>query len=320
MSVKTKRAIFCCAALAALLGAGLWNHYQLIDRTEKLKVATHLMPSVETGVHAKPVSTNNVNTTLFSTTALSSDEIYQVIDQLKLRNKTLTTEECRILFEFLGLSYPDIPPQRLAGIKNEVLHILRGQPNLPAPWDQMLASLFQDRGQAGVVRDYALQHLFTWYEEMPGGAKNLGGEKALGRMTGIFWQALKESDSEIAGTALLGLCYLTEQKLFSDRERLSMDALAIVQNDRASVQSRLTALQVCARLGLKEAVPIALELAQGAKSLPIRCSAIAALGSLGGETELATLKSMIKGSNADLELAIARAIDQLMLSKKGLGL
>jgi hypothetical protein len=61
--------------------------------------------------------------------------------------------------------------------------------------------------------------------------------------------------------------------------------------------TRLTALQVCSEMGVKEILPVAERLAQSGVEPPIRISAIAVMGRLGGGTIVGKLEKWASDPN-----------------------
>ena len=79
-------------------------------------------------------------------------------------------------------------------IKNDLMNKLRNQKTLPPELTGVLLDLYSDRKQNITVRIYALQHLRPQYE--------LTRDAAIRQ---AFYDALNETDNEIAGGALLAL-------------------------------------------------------------------------------------------------------------------
>src|SRR5205085_2658349 len=98
----------------------------------------------------------------------------------------------------------------------------------------------------------------------------------------IFWEALRESDNSIAGTALLGLFHLSrEMPSDFDEKSIARAALQLAGGDGVGELSRITAFQICARLNLPGALPAIWQAARSGETVPLQISAISALGALG---------------------------------------
>ena len=80
---------------------------------------------------------------------------------------------------------------------------------------------------------------------------------------------------------------------------------------RGVSDSSSTALQVCARLGVKEALPLLVQTAEQGGSASLRISAIGALGLLGGKPEMALLEKIAAGENARLAPVATAALRRI---------
>ena len=156
-------------------------------------------------------------------------------------------------------------------IKNDLMNKLRNQKTLPPELTGVLLDLYSDRKQNVTVRIYALQHLRPQYE--------LTRDAAIRQ---AFYDALNETDNEIAGGALLALRYLcTEYPKEFDTAVISRRAAEIARDGNVSNLTRLSAVQVAAMLDNAEIEPAIRSLAENASTpLTLRLSAIAGLGQL----------------------------------------
>ena len=156
-------------------------------------------------------------------------------------------------------------------IKNDLMNKLRNQKTLPPELTGVLLDLYSDRKQNITVRIYALQHLRPQYE--------LTRDVAIRQ---AFYDALNETDNEIAGGALLALRYLcTEYPNEFDTAVISRRAAEIAQDGNVNNLTRLSAVQVAAMLDNAEIEPAIRSLAENASTpLTLRLSAIAGLGQL----------------------------------------
>lgn len=132
----------------------------------------------------------------------------------------------------------------------------------------LMAALYADRRQDEVMRDYAIQHVGQWYEHLP-------DRGAAGR---LLEDALHETQSSIAGTALLALSRLAETCPEVKRDDVARSALALARDEATGKLARITALQVGAGMGLRELLPVAARWAGADVEPAVRVSAVAALG------------------------------------------
>ena len=175
-------------------------------------------------------------------------------------------------------------------IKNDLMNKLRNQKTLPPELTGMLLDLYSDRKQNITVRIYALQHLRPQYE--------LTRDAAIRQ---AFYDALNETDNEIAGGALLALRYLcTEYPNEFDTAVISRRAAEIAQDGNVNNLTRLSAVQVAAMLGNAEIEPAIRSLAENASTpLTLRLSAIAGLGQLKRPESRPTLEQLARNKGPE---------------------
>ncbi len=244
------------------------------------------------------------------------------VELLKRLGATLASEEVGALYDFLrepGLADGLIAPFS-HGLKDAVMITLENQQPSLADWPEFLIGLYQNHALHPVVRDYALQHLRTWYwrnaergahAEMRDAVERIPPEAQREPARDAFWQALAETDSSIAGTALLALRELSSLDPAVEAEAVREAALRLAAGSRHGPLARITALQVCARMGVAEALPLAEKLARESEHLPLRIAAIAALGQLGGAPEVTILENLAATSPQNLQPALGAAITSL---------
>lgn len=192
----------------------------------------------------------------------------------------------------------------------------------------LLEQMHEDKAQHLVMRDFSLQHLPKAYVK--------GTPQDQQRIKALLQKALKETDNQHAGTALLALHRIATRSLreaglttavagsnleptaeeMAERIKVAETAFALAGDAKISPLTRATALQVCSRLGAKEALPLAVELAQNSSTIPLRIAAIAAVGDLGGKSQQALLQQLAGGPEPRLKLA-AEAAMKRMQSNEG---
>jgi hypothetical protein len=241
---------------------------------------------------------------------LGGESIFQRLDAVKALARKLRPEEITALFAFASARpAPGAdrgPLDSDAALKNDVLNALRFQPHSPAGLTGLLIGIYRDREQDIVMRDYAVQHLVSLYEQLPG--SRIAEKKQIQQ---VLQAALAETDSSIAGTALLGMHNLSTGHPEFDTPELTEAALNLARDDTARELVRITALQVCAGRGIKDALPAALALANAAPTIPVQISAIAALGTLGTAEHRALLEELAESPEARLRPAAQTALNRL---------
>jgi HEAT repeat protein len=180
---------------------------------------------------------------------------------------------------------------------------LTSQAALPKDLVQVLVAIFQDPAQDVVMRDYAVQHMRPTYVQ--------AGPEQRDILQQALWYALTETDSSIAGTALLALQDLARDYKEIAPDRLGEAALNLAGDERCGELSRITAVQVCGRLGLQQAGPLLLQLAQNAASVPLQIASIAALGDVGDETARSYLQQRAGQADPRLQPALQTALNKI---------
>ena len=220
---------------------------------------------------------------------------------------TLGQDEIASLYSFLK-SKPardESDVAQLHGLKNDILNVLRQQATPAIGLTQLLIEIYQDTTQDCVMRDYAIQHAVTWFEQDAPDTPD-----AKDRIRKLLRRAAQEPDS-LAGTALLGMHRLSTTDLSFKREEIDQLALShavSVASDRAT---RITAIQVCSERGLKAVLPAIQTFPETPGSLPLRLSAIAAIGRLGNEQNGEQLQHVEARQEQSLSTAINAALKQL---------
>jgi len=216
----------------------------------------------------------------------------------------LKPQELAALYDLLRT--PATGDQKLCGgehlLRNDLLNVLRQQAAPPAGLARLLIELSRDPAQDRVMRAYAVQHLQLCYSPWDGqNVPRTVSEPERAEMRQAFWDALRDPDATLAGTALLSLHRLSEGHAEFDSEQIAATALKFSQDDACGPLARSTALQICAERKLDQALPVVLELAPGADNIPLQISAIAALGILGGPGEMSLLEQLAAGENERLQ-------------------
>jgi hypothetical protein len=202
-------------------------------------------------------------------------------------------------------------------LKNDLILALKQQWPPPKELEAVLAQMFYDKDQDALIRNYALQHLATWYRQCEDKPSVLEA----------LWAGTADPDGGIVGTALIGLARLSRERdelnpassqpgsatLF---DRLAAAASTVAQDPARSEIARATAIQICAELGAKNILPTAVALAEGAGSVPLRISAVAALGALGGPDQTDLLNGLLAADDARIQTAARAALRRLEIRSK----
>jgi hypothetical protein len=218
--------------------------------------------------------------------------------------KDLSNEELRAFYGYL-LAPAHTGEDRVQEnwLRNEMMDKLVTQQNPPAGLTDMLVAVYQDKNQDVVMRDYAIQHMNPAYAQ--------AGAEEKSSLQQVLWQATGETDSSIAGTALLALNNLAQDNAEFDKEKITETALKLAGDEQCGELARITAVQICGQTGATQAAPLVLQLAQSAGSIPLRITAIAALGDLGDRSVETFLQQIAAGNEDRLKPAAESALKRL---------
>lgn len=186
-------------------------------------------------------------------------------------------------------------------LKNEAWNLLRNDPGAHEIFEGLVLDVLADATQPEVFRNYALQHLGAWLLE------GRGGHEALGRV----WQASREVESSIGGTALIALAALSGEPGRVRPGDLAQALQDAIRSPNSSDLSLIAAIQVGGEVGLQGAEAAVLALAgDGARSVPVRMAAIAALGTL---SQSRTARTLLRRLESDPDSRLRRvAADGLL--------
>lgn len=155
-----------------------------------------------------------------------------------------------VLEEVIAFLSSEVPAdaaraERERALRNALLNRLREHPEHMTALVPALAAQAANPQQDPGLRDYALQHLAVWVPKLD--------EKTKEQAIPALQNALRESDSTYAGTALVGLNDLWQRGFLEGAAfDPATEARRIAQDDHVSVLSRLTALALASELRLRD--------------------------------------------------------------------
>lgn len=191
-------------------------------------------------------------------------------------SNNLSEPEIRALSSFLLSHPPEDEAERVHDrvIKNDLLNRLREQNTQPVGLAALMIAMFEDTEQDDAVRDYALQQMRAWHDQVPLEERPV--------LLGSLSEALKETKGSMAGTALLALRELEKAEGTEKWTEVTEAAIAMINDEAASDLSRITAMQVVVEERPEEILSLAAEWASDpGASYPRRLTGIAALGKAG---------------------------------------
>ena len=237
-----------------------------------------------------------------------------------LANGKPCAEDIKLVYAFLeSKNVPlNMTPMQSDALKNDLMNMLRNLEQPPADLSEKLIQLHTDLSQDTLVRVYALQHLAAWYDQIT--RAPLLGKKPYYRLRPgrevadvreVLRAALDECHNGMAGTAILAHFYLLENHPELDAAEVAESALKLAGDERCDPVTRISAIQVCGRMGLQEALPLARDLALHGSGLPLQAAAIATVGDLGGEGDRSLLAEIAGTCDLRLRVACESALKRL---------
>ena len=216
----------------------------------------------------------------------------------------LQPAEIEALYAFMDRKAGDdpLPVSKLALTKNDVANAMLNQTRPPREFGQRLVSMFTDRTHDTLWRDFCAQFLGRWY-------RRTGGDERA-RIRDTLWQATGETDTQVAGTALIALRDNVSQGDI-DKDRLARRAYDLAVDGQVCESVRVTALQVCVGLGHQPALALAQEIVRGNSGACLKMSAIAAIGTLGDASDLPGLEKLSQSPDVRLRNAATSARQRL---------
>ena len=227
----------------------------------------------------------------------------------------LPRPEVEALYEFLERKLEtqgELTLLEFNAVKNDALEKLLEQDALPEDLGHEMVNMYRDRALDPVWRAYCVQHFFAYYEKKwPAGRTAAEADAEREALMKAYGEAVAETDGNIAGTALIGMSTLSESHPEIDRNAVAGKALAIATDGKAGVESRITAVQICATMGRTEVLLTARGLAEQGAVVPLRLSAIAALGQVGTAEDGAVLSRVAAGKEPYTRRAAEKALANL---------
>ena len=190
-------------------------------------------------------------------------------------------------------------------LKNDLIDVLECREAMPPAFTDALVEMFRNTSQDQVTRDYAIQHLTTWYERI---GKKRPQEAQVIRST--LEAAINETNS-VAGTALLGMHRLSKNDSRFNPALVDETAAFFAASPHRDAPTRISSIQVCAERQLKSVIPIVKELSQTSTNVALRISAISALGQLGDREEAKFLNELQQATDKEFRPAIDAALKNL---------
>jgi hypothetical protein len=329
--MKLKATIATALIVALVAGLLLWNRHRMPAPAQSAKAP--IQPPGATPPAATPPSQpvpvpNVAKMTIvkdksapsaFDLPAANWSTVQAIVDsRVALRERInainslsphFTEEDWSRLKQFL--LKPDASDQNQLGqvLKNNLMDALCALNPPPPGLGDALISIYRDSGQNAVLRDYAVQHMAAYYEQL---TLQNDSSKEQQKIQSVLWEAANETGDSIGGTALLALQRLSQEYSTDfDKGKIASVALLMAKEAGVSELTHITAYQVCAQFGVADALSVVLQAAQSGETTSVKISAVAALGLLGGTDQIPYLNGLLSGTEDRLKPAARHALDQI---------
>jgi hypothetical protein len=326
--MKPKTLTLVVLSLVLVAGVALWRHRikqsqsvpSAATRTDAARKQTFTFGKKSRAMPSAPVRTQSVTNFDLETLSppvrliVSAQEVFATrFASAKLAGAHLSPADQQALYAFLLERNPLDAQQEGQVLKNRVMDALCELNPPPAQLGDLLIQMYRDVSQDAVLRDYAIQHLAAYYEQLDqaAGMDPQAKHDEETKVQSILWEALSEVGSSISGTALLALTRLSEGRPEFDRNQIGATALQLAKEAVAGELTRITALEVCARLGVGDALPLLALAAQAGETMPVRIAAVGALGVLGGSDQTALLNELANSPEERLKVPALQALKQI---------
>lgn len=264
----------------------------------------------------------------------------QLLERIHGLGRNIPLEEQKALCAWITAPKPAYVKDERAWhwLVNDAMNKLCEQdPPMPGLTDVMLGIYWKNSDP--VQRDYVIQHLVHWLQPVNAGDLHETNPQKREAIVAAMLDAAGQPREFFSGTALQGLHHIllaqSAAQLASltavtqsapdsaqsspaflpvsfTEEQLRPVVLRTAASPQASMQSRITALQICAQRAFLEALPTARQIAMDEQTpASLRVSAIAALGLLGTADDKLLLESLQTRRNAQLLRAVNPALQRL---------
>lgn len=275
--------------------------------------STHVAPAVETHQQMlnKKLAELNMSPSVRALLGLNVDKGDRDArrEALKKLTRTLAPDDVEAISLFLDFRYadnPELPSASFDALKNDALVVLLNQKQVQEGLGSKLTEMFRDEEHTTRWRDYSLQYLAQYYEEVL-----TPDSQEVAEITNTYAVALDARSEKFAGTALIAVERLSRDHAEFDRQAIGDTALKMAISGNTCHDSRITALRVCAMMNKVEVLPQARILAQTGATMPVRLAAIATVGDLGDESDLEYIESLAASDDRRLQRASKTASESL---------
>ncbi len=202
-------------------------------------------------------------------------------------------------------------PMVFNALKNDALDVLLRQNERVDGVGSVLVHMYRDKTHDTMWRDYCVQYFYEYYRQKWPDETTVARDPEHAALVKAYWEAAAETDTDVAGAALLGLERFSRSRATYDRQRVAELVLSAALNESTCETSRITALRLCGEMKLAAVVTCAREVAQTGSTPPLRTAAIATLGDVGTRQDLDVVESLALSSNKRIGRIATAALAKL---------
>ena len=229
----------------------------MIERQENDVVAQDLperalAPSrVKEGGSANHVLSGKLN----NADAFKSRQVLSLVETRPQGGGGLVSHDVRTMLSSQLNGKSEAARARAASGKNQLMDALLNQPELPADYGETMVSLYRDKSQDLLTRDFAVQHIGLYAQALSRrGAYNPKSTEAMS-LRGALFDAAGETRTIVAAAAFRALSDMSAFDAQIDTRRLDSMLAACAGDVSAAPAARSMAVQICGERRVNSARP-----------------------------------------------------------------
>ncbi len=231
---------------------------------------------------------------------------YERITSVNSLGNNLSEKEVSALLSFLHkkLSDDNLALLEFDAVKNDAVMALMRQTVPPEELAPHLIAMYHDRTLDNTWRNYCIQFMGQWYDSV-----HVPGQQDLFRKS--LDEALSDDDA-IPAAALIAMSNLVGRPGFS-KERISAAAYRLSTDPKTGGAVKTASIQICAKFRNREAIPVAREIVKSSSDVPLKLSAVAALGTFGDPADRELINSLASSGDIRMRTAAKAALKKIKM-------
>lgn len=237
------------------------------------------------------------------------------LEAIRRLSRELSPEDVVALIRFLRRTprqEVDLDLVDLNMLKDRVVMALMRQKRLPSMLGREIMGLYENAGSDDEWRGRCIAQMARHYaRRWPPYADQDELTAQQRQIRQVLWDAVAQRKAYVSHSALTALCWLSQRYKDIDEQGVADEALKVAAEPDAPLDVRVSAMEICALLGVEEALPLARGWVRDTPgSASLRLAAVAVMAELGGWRESRLLRRVISETDGRLreasELALGR--------------